>query len=153
MYYVLKSLRDQSNVYVSAPPSFDDWGEINDGESGSLLDKWPEGQTLSFSEDRPEGMMLTDQITNSFSWLTASKKIKDILEHLDLENLEFLPIGFLDHKGRARKESYWIVNFTSLLTAVNQQQSIFKKGAGGTLRSFKKLVLLDDSRPWCHRRA
>lgn len=144
MYYVLKDLYDDRNVYVSSPPSFDDWDEINDGESGAMIDKWPKGQTLDFSEDSPEGMVLTDQITNSFSWLIASKKFKDLLEKLNLENLEFLPINFLDHKGRARKEPYWIVNFTNLISAVNQKQSIFKKGVGGTLKSFKKLVLLDD---------
>ena len=60
-------MRDQSNVYVSLPPSFDDWDEINDGEYGALLDKWPSGETLKFSEDRPEGVLLTDRITNTLS--------------------------------------------------------------------------------------
>ena len=89
MYYVLKSLHNDSYVYVSTPPSFDDWDEINDGEYGALLDKWPSGETLKFSEDRPEGVLLTDRITNTFSWLIASKKFKDLLEKLNLDYLEY----------------------------------------------------------------
>ena len=67
-------------------------------------------------------------------------ELKQVLSH----GFRYLPIKFLDHKGKLRKEPYWIVNFTKLIPAVNQEQSEFKHSVGGTLDYFKKLVLIDE---------
>ena len=65
------------------------------------------------------------------NWMVVSETFKSTLEQLNLDYLEFLPVGLLDHKGRSRKELYWIVNFTKLLPAVNREQSVFKERIGG----------------------
>lgn len=142
MYYVLKNSRDQKNVYVTQEPDFDDWDVINEGTS--LVDEWPEGLTLQYSEDRPEGVILTDYITNALNWLIASEKFKHSLEKLNLDYFEFLPVGFLDHKGRTRKEPYWIVNFLKLFPGVNREQSVCEDTIGGTLGFFEKLTLTEE---------
>jgi len=142
MYYVLKNAYDDQYVYVDNEPDVDNWDEVNEGLS--LLEEWPDGLTMQYSDDNPEGMLLTDHITNGVNWLIVSKKFKHSLEQLNLDYLEFLPVGFLDHKGREKKEPYWIVNFTKLVTAVDREQSICKDSIDGTLDSFKKLVLTDE---------
>ena len=109
-----------------------------------MLDKWPKGLTLQYSDGRPEGVILTDNITNTINWLIASEKFKKSIEQLNLDYLEFLPVGFLDHKGRARKESYWIVNFTKLFSAVDRERSEYEHRIGGTLGFFEKLVLTEE---------
>ena len=142
MYYVLKDLDDDENVYVDKEPDFYDWDEINEGIS--LLGKWQEGLTIQYSDDSPEGVILTDQISNGINWLIVSKKFKQFLEQLKLDYLEFLPVGFLDHKGRSKKEPYWIINFTKLYPAVDRDKSVCEDTIGGTLDFFEKLVLTDE---------
>ena len=63
---------------------------------------------------------------------------------MDLDYLEFLPVGFLGHKGRARKEPYWIINFTKLFPGVNREQSVCEDTIGGTLGFFEKLTLTEE---------
>lgn len=142
MYYVLKNEYDDRNVLVTKQPDVKNWAKIN--RNVSLLDGWPDGLTMQYSDDNPEGVLLTDHITNTKNWLIASEKFKHSLEQLELDYIEFLPVGFLDHKGRARKEKYWIVNFTKLFTAVDREQSVYKNRIGGKLGSFKKLVLTEE---------
>ena len=129
-------------MYVTKKPDFDNWDEINDGIS--VINDWPEGLTIQYSKDRPEGIILTDQITNVMSWLIASEKFKTSLEQLDLDFIEFLPVSFLDHKGRDRKEPYWIINFTKLFPAVDRSKSVCEDSVGGTLDYFEKLVLTEE---------
>ena len=142
MYYVLKNDYDDRYVYLTCEPDVDNWDEINEGLS--LIENWPDGLTMQYSDDNPEGVLLTDHITNTVSWLIVSEKFKRSLERLDLDYLEFLPIGLLDHKGRAKKEPYWIVNFTKLFPAVNREKSVCEDTIGGTLGFFEKLVLTDE---------
>ena len=142
MYYVLKNLYDDRNVYVTGRPAFDDWDEINEGIS--LLGRWPEGLTLQFSKDRLEGVILTDYIANTINWLIVNEKFKKSLEQLNMDYLEYLPVGFLDHKGRPKKEPYWVVNFTNLFPAVDYERSVYKEVSGGTLDFFKTLVLVEE---------
>ena len=142
MYYILKNLYDDKNVYVDNRPDFDDWDEINDGIP--LLDKWPEGLTIKYSDDNPDGVLLTDHITNTVNWLIVSEKFKKSLEQLNLDYLEFLPVGLLDHKSRPKKEPYWIVNFTKLYPAVDRERSVYEDRSGGTLGFFEKLVLTEE---------
>ena len=142
MYYVLKNKYDDKHVLVTRQPDVKTWAKINRG--APLLDGWPDGVTLQYSDDNPEGVLLTDHITNTRNWLIISEKFKHALDELDLDYLEYLPVGFLDHKGRTKNEPYWIVNFTKLFSAVDREQSIYKDRIGGKLGSFKKLVLADE---------
>ena len=142
MYYVLKDDFDERYVYVSKQPDVKNWVKINKGVS--LLDEWPDGVKLQYSKNRPEGVLLTNYITNNRSWLIVGEKFKQSLEGLQLEYLEFLPVGFLDHKGRARSELYWIVNFTKLFPAVDREKSVCEDTIGGRLGFFEKLVLTDE---------
>ena len=127
---------------MTCEPDVDNWDDINEGLS--LLEEWPDGLTIQYSDDNPEGVLLTDSITNGINWLIVSEKFKKSLEQLNLDCLEFLPVGFLDHKGRARKEPYWIVNFTTLIPAVDLEQSIYKKRSLGKLGFFEKLILTNE---------
>ena len=142
MYYVLKKDFDERCVSVSKQPDVKGWAKINTGVS--LLNGWPEGVNLEYSKTRPEGVMLTDQIANNMGWLIVNEKFKQSLEELHQEDFEFLPVGFLDHKGRAKTEPYWIVNFTKLHPAVNLEQSVCEESIGDTLDFFEKLVLTDE---------
>ena len=56
MYYVLKN--DYSDWYVLVTKQ-------SDLESWNKISGWPDGLTMQYSDDNPEGVMLTDQITHN----------------------------------------------------------------------------------------
>ena len=63
MYYVLKNDYSDWYVLVTKQSDLESWNKISRG--ASMLDGWPDGLTMQYSDDNPEGVMLTDQITHN----------------------------------------------------------------------------------------
>lgn len=116
--------------------------ELLDGIS--RLSDWPSPLFTRYSDDWPEGIHLTESISNPFGWLLISDPFKKILEEINLNDVEYLPIGICDHQGNLVNDSYYIVNFLSLVEAVDRNESVYEKDAGEKEKIFRfdKFVLL-----------
>ncbi len=109
-YFVLKETGDETNVYVDTIPSnIEDKYQLLKGIS--RLDGWPIDISFQFSDDRPEGMTLTDYVENPSNWLIISTRFKKVLEESGAQYIEYLPVQIKNHKGRIASKDYWIANF------------------------------------------
>src|SRR5262245_42403684 len=141
-YSVIKDDYDEGNVYVS---------DIPDGllrkyqllQGVSRLAGWPADLAARFSDDEPEGMKLTDWVSNPFGWLLISGRFKQLLEDVGAPAVEYLPIKMKNHKGRLASADYWIVNFLVLIGAVDRERSAFEVSAAedDKIYSFDRLIL------------
>lgn len=144
MYYIIREFRNDVNVSVSkTPENIDRFYELTEGVS--RIDDWPDDVVFEYSGEKPEGMVLTDWIDNSYGWMIVSDNFKAFLEDLGIEYLEYLPVGINDHKKRIRPEKYWIANFTKLHSAVDLDKSVYGEGLEeGQIDFIEKLVLKKD---------
>jgi len=142
MYYVLNSEESETNVELDdVPKVIDSQYELMEGVS--RLKDWPGDAVFKYSRDKPEGLTLTDWIDNSMSWMIISAAFREVLEAFPVTDVEFLPIQIQNHKKKITSTDYSIGNFTTLVEAVDREQSVFKE-AGGDITRFDKLVLRPD---------
>lgn len=144
-YFVLKESYDEGNVYVSDIPE----GLLRKYQllkGISRVAGWPSDLAARFSDNRPEGMKLTDWVSSAFGWLLISGRFKQLIEEAGAPDTEYLPIKLKNHKGRLASADYWIVNFLRLGDAVDRERSAFEVDAAEDDRIFRfdRLVLLDE---------
>jgi hypothetical protein len=88
--------------------SLEDAYRLHDGEP--LLADFPDSVTFQMKEDFPDDTLLTDTLINVNSVLIVSEKTKATLTELGVENVEYLPVTIKDHKNKAVKAPYFVVN-------------------------------------------
>ena len=98
--------------------------ELKTGQS--LAAKWPDDVTLQMNPERAKDVALIDYVHNLESLLVASPAIVAFLERQGLPQLEFLPVGILDHKGRVASSEYRIVHCCNVVDCIDQEQSEFE---------------------------
>jgi hypothetical protein len=135
-YFIIREESDEGNVYVSDIPE----GLMRKYQllkGISRLSGWPTDLAARFSDDRPEGMRLTDWVLTPFGWLLISDRFKKLVEGTGVSNVEYLPIKMKNHKKKVVSDSYWIVNFLVLVEAVDRSKSAFEIDAAEDDKIFR----------------
>ncbi len=142
MYFVLVEDYDETHVLIDDSAA-DIPKQYQLLKGISRQNGWPDDVVFRFSDNRAEGMFLTDWVNNESGWLVISDRFKKLVEAFPVPDIEFLPVKINNHKGRLASDSYWIGNFLMLTEAVDREQSDFKEDRGnkGQIRHFDKLVV------------
>jgi hypothetical protein len=75
-----------------------------------LADGFPSDVTFQMKEDFPDDTLLTDTLINVNSVLIISEKTKEALTELGVKDVEYLPVVIKDHRGKASKTQYYVLN-------------------------------------------
>lgn len=123
-YFVLVSSSDESHAYVNdIPDQIKKQYQLVKGISRAK--DWPGDVKFRFSDEQPEGLILTDFIENSFGWIVCSARLARIVEQFGGTEVELLPVAILNHKGRVASDDYFIANPLRLIRAVDHSRSVF----------------------------
>jgi hypothetical protein len=72
---------------------------------------FPDEVVFTMDPERPHDTMLVDSLHNTDRLIVASKRLKEFLAARALDQMEYLPVTILDHKGRpAAGGDYWIIH-------------------------------------------
>lgn len=106
--YVVAEVKDIPNSFVLGQISYTEkmW---HTAEGIPRSATWPSGVTHSVSKDFPNDMLLVDVFRSPHQFLLISTRLKDFLVKQECENVEFLPVSILDHKGKIAGE-YFILH-------------------------------------------
>ena len=116
----------------------------NDIYKGIRLENWSEHVTLFF--DSLEGNELTDFIANSLGWHIISKRFKEILVNLNVNNVQLLPIILKEKSTGVTINDYSVVNIIGLLDALDMENSKYNifEARGKKMLSVIKYALKGD---------
>lgn len=88
-----------------------------------LAEDWPDDVEMVMNEDTPDNTLLVDSLFNVKSLLVISERVRDFLQSRQIDGVEFLPLNIRNHKGRLIDESYFIVNITEAVDALDASAS------------------------------
>lgn len=117
----------------------------------SLSDQFPDDAYFDMNPDRPNDTLLVDSLYNNHSQLILSEPFVAFLSEKKRDNLEFLPVKIMNHKGKFADEKYFIMNVLDHQDCLDVQASGAKlpRMKTGSIQRVKKVVLdedkLDDS--------
>jgi hypothetical protein len=145
MYSVILDHYDETHVVLTDTPQAIEETSFQLTDGIPLAEEWPADVRFRFSKNRKDGLTLTDYIDNSFQWLIISPRFRTLLEDLEPQGIEFLPIEIRNHKGRLAADDYCLANLFPLVEAVDRPRSVFKLDSLSPpdgIFTFEKLALL-----------
>ena len=69
---------------------------------------YPPDAAMGFSRNFPDNRKLYDFVTNTVRIYIVSPRVRRIVEELDGQNVEFLPLTLLDHTRNAVEKFQWM---------------------------------------------
>lgn len=147
-YWVLKTGSLQNGVYLSAvPPNGPDGFEYWDGIS--LIKKFPASSEaqMGFSDDYPDAIKLYDFVTNIDDLFIVSKKVKEIIEGLSVDNMEYFQLTLFDHQMKIAATDYYILNLVGSIDCIDMDETVcvMERLLKGRISDIDNLVL-DESK-------
>jgi hypothetical protein len=85
---------------------------------------FPENATLCMSPHFKRDTELVDDVMNADDLKVCSRRLVDFLKSEHLDNVEYLPVTILDHKGKVASKEYSVVNPVGLQDAIDMQASV-----------------------------
>jgi hypothetical protein len=112
----------------------------------TLLDEFPDNAYFDMDPELPNDILLTDSLYNTSNLLVFSEALVSFLSELNMENLEFLPVKIMNHKGKFVDEKYYIFNVLNHQDCLDIEKSGAKlpRIKTGNIRKLKKLVLKEE---------
>lgn len=95
-------------VRLTSLTGFDDDFEIDDGIAHAH--DFPADAHFRMHPDWPHSTVLADRLSNTSSLVVISSKLRDFLADKLDQHTELLPVSVFDHKGKALKAPYYVVN-------------------------------------------
>jgi hypothetical protein len=83
---------------------------------------WPMGLVCRMSDDFPKDIQLADSLFGA-GLVVVSQRTRALLETANTPDLELLPVGIADHKGRVAADNYVIVNPLKVVDAIDVDAS------------------------------
>jgi len=87
-----------------------------------MADEYPDDARINMSNRHP-GKVLCDFLSNSKSILFVSRKMKEIVESMADNEIEYLPFSLYNHKGRLASSDYFIINIIGGFDCLNLEES------------------------------
>ena len=121
-YFILKPTGGETEVFIDGLPEDApaDW-RFSEGES--LADGFPKDAQVRFSDNYPDGRKLLDIVNNVLDVLIVSGRVKAVCDAAGVENVEYLPVTILDHRGGVAGKDYFIANVLGSEPVIDMQKS------------------------------
>jgi len=112
-------------------------------------DEPPAGLSFSMNPDRPYDTLLTDSLLNTQMLLVGSARLAERLRSLEIPEVEYLPVGILDHRGREIDEPYFIVHPIHPIDCIDLASSepTFSRITPTLIKRVERLVVDEDRVP------
>jgi hypothetical protein len=123
-YWVLRAQSPDGAIIDMLPEGSPTNWKVHTGQS--LARQFPAGGRVAFSDHFPERRKLYDFVRSTQGVIIASPKVRQVLESLQLDNLEFLPITLCDHQWTQVAEGYSILNVLGSQEAIDMEKSKYK---------------------------
>jgi|KBSMisStandDraft_5_1062788.scaffolds.fasta_scaffold288115_2 hypothetical protein len=103
---------------------------------------WPSGLVCRMSDDFPKDIQLPDSLFGA-GMVVVSPRARAQLEAAKAVDLELLPVGIADHKGRTVADNYAIVNPLKVVDAIDVAASgvIWNRIQSDLIASCQQLVI------------
>ncbi|MFY0564524.1 imm11 family protein [Archangium lansingense] len=149
-YYVLTQDLEIEDCAVLSDPPKPIADKVYMFEKGTPLLGWfPADAQFTMDPEFPKARRLCGLQHNTLGLIVVSKEFKTALEEFGCENIEFLPISILNHRGKLASADYFIANVIGLTDCMDREKSTYKNNAliPTQISSCSKLVLREDAIP------
>ena len=142
-YWVLRASSPDGAVIDALPKDSPTNWKFSTGEP--LGRQFPVGGKVSFSDHFPDRRKLYDFVRNTVGVLLVSSRVRQVLEELKVDNMEFLPVTMCDHQWNRVAEGYGILNVLGSQDAIDMEKSTYDLSAiSRKIRHVSNLVLAKD---------
>jgi len=109
---------------------------------------WPDDAYAEMDPNYPKDVALTDCLSGS-TLLVASGRTRELLPHQPSDNVEFLPVTIVNHKGRVASRDYYVVHPLTVVECIDAPASgaVFSAIDPETIVCCDALVLNHDEIP------
>jgi hypothetical protein len=122
--FVLKTKSRDGGVIGMYPPKSPAGWMFHKGQS--LIDKFPKGAAVQFSNNFPDARKLHDFQQNTLNALIVSERARQLLESLGITNAEYLPVDIKDHKGQVAGTNYAFLNLLGAEDAIDMEKGEYE---------------------------
>ncbi|NOK03190.1 MULTISPECIES: DUF1629 domain-containing protein [Myxococcus] len=126
-YWVLRAESSDGAIIDALPKDSPTNWKFSTGEP--LARGFPAGGRVSFSDHFPDRRKLYDFVRNTVGVFLVSSRVKQVLDDLQVENKEFLPIVMCDHQWNPVVDGYGILNILGSQDAIDMEKSIYDTSA------------------------
>ncbi|MCY1042220.1 hypothetical protein OV208_12925 [Corallococcus sp. bb12-1] len=120
-YWVLKAESPDGAIIDAMPKDSPTNWKLSKGEP--LARQFPMGGKVSFSDHFPDRRKVYDFVRNTVGVLLVSSRVKQVLEELQVDNTEFLPITLCDHQWKPVGKDYGILNVLGSQDVIDMKKS------------------------------
>lgn len=123
-YYMIDQLsrQDQDYCAIRTVPEQVNNRSFMLSKGMKIRNFYPE-KAIIYMSNRHAGIVLTDFISNTRSILPVSKKMKEIIEEMTTNEIEYLPFNLYNHKKRLAGKDYFIINIIGGFDCLNLEES------------------------------
>jgi len=97
-------------------------------EGGARSQGWPDDAFCAMDPRRPKDVALADSLFGA-TVLVVSSRVKAFLENAGCNNVEYLPVAIVNHKGRTAAHDYFIINPQDVCECIDIDRSGVKWNA------------------------
>jgi hypothetical protein len=111
--------------------------------------EFPKGVAFHMNPDFPNDLALGDSLLNSDMLVIGSARLRAFLSARKISQLEYLPVGIVDTKGRLSSEEYFVIHPIEPVDCLDRAQSVFKASIlnPAKISEVSKLVLSEAAIP------
>lgn len=119
-YVIWKSANEEGLCSLLAPEGIKDSFELQRGISRN--EGWSQDTICRMNDEYPNDIQLADNM-HATGLIVISKPMKALLVKENVNNVEFLPLTILNHKGRVASADYFIVNALDICDCIDLDAS------------------------------
>lgn len=94
-------------------------------EGMPLADEFPSDAAYRMNDDYPDALELHAFLHNLDSQLVVNEAARDFLDAHGVQDVEYLPVRVINHKGRTVPTAYFVVNLLRHVDCIDQEQTQF----------------------------
>ena len=109
----------------------------------ALSADWPADVTYGMDRDRPDDILLLDNVSNIMRLVVVTRALGDFIAQASPGSVELLPVAIKNHRGKITTPDYCIVNARPLQDALDPGASgaVYSRIRPTEIKQVEKLVI------------